>query len=361
MASAYISGPEIPTLSQLYKVKRRASTSSTRIPPSNVINDMVALVRHDITKIRDVDCIVNAANSSLLGGMGVDGAIHRAAGPMLVNECRFLNGCATGDAKVTNAYNLPCRWIIHTVGPVYRLEYNKDASLPEYLLRSCYRRCLEHAAVNKARSIAFPAISTGVYGYPKRLAVKVALDEVRLFLERPHRVDGSSIGNLEKIIFCNFDLEDHIAYEDAISYFFPPAEEEDDAKTINLDTAPQWLGKSLESQVLTEDVVGVSPSLHPDSDDQPAPKIQKVSPSDVSQKAELPVQSILEKDDHKTEKSDDDDWEEVDESDGARTETLDDEPVEIDSPSSATDVRSMQSSGIINAAGSELTENGIKN
>jgi O-acetyl-ADP-ribose deacetylase (regulator of RNase III) len=156
----------------------------------------------DITRL-DVDVIVNAANPSLLGGGGVDGAIHRAAGPELLAACRRLGGCATGDARLTPGFRLPAQWVVHTVGPVWQGGRAGEAML----LASCYGRALALAAAQGARSIAFPCISTGVYGYPPAQAARLAVDTVRTALA------GPALAPLQDIAFCCFSASDLALYD----------------------------------------------------------------------------------------------------------------------------------------------------
>ena len=168
-------------------------------------NSKINLIQGDITKLTDVDAIVNAANKSLLGGGGVDGAIHRAAGPRLLLECRGLKGCNTGEAKITKAYNIKVQNIIHTVGPIYSGN-DSDA----VLLASCYRNSLELAKENDLHSIAFPAISTGVYGYPLEEATEIAVKTVTEWLE------ANKDYNMD-VVFCSFDKWTADVYEKVLN------------------------------------------------------------------------------------------------------------------------------------------------
>jgi O-acetyl-ADP-ribose deacetylase (regulator of RNase III) len=170
------------------------------------VRQRIHLTREDITKLK-VDAIVNAANTSLLGGGGVDGAIHRAAGPELLAECRTLGGCATGDAKITAGYRLPAKHVIHTVGPVWHGGTHRE---PE-VLASCYRHCFQLADAHQLRSIAFPAISCGAYGYPLRDATQIAVREALEALGNDHRLE---------IWFTCFIDEVFSAYKETIDRMF---------------------------------------------------------------------------------------------------------------------------------------------
>jgi len=167
------------------------------------MEERIAVVQGDITR-QEVDAIVNAAHTSLLGGGGVDGAIHRAAGPQLLEECRGLGGCSTGDAKITKGYNLPAQWVIHTVGPVWQGgNHNEDE-----LLANCYRNSLALAEQYSIKTIAFPAISTGVYSFPLERASRIAVSEVKSFLERN--------SSLEKVLLVCFSERDYQCYLDTV-------------------------------------------------------------------------------------------------------------------------------------------------
>jgi O-acetyl-ADP-ribose deacetylase (regulator of RNase III) len=165
--------------------------------------NQIELIRGDITQLA-VDAIVNAANPSLLGGGGVDGAIHRAAGPGLLDECKLLKGCLTGEAKVTSGYNLPAKFVIHTVGPVWKGGSENEKEL----LASCYRNSLRIASNMKLKSVAFPNISTGAYGFPKKPAAEIAIATVRELLAEHQDID--------KVVFSVIDEENYRIYRDLL-------------------------------------------------------------------------------------------------------------------------------------------------
>lgn len=163
----------------------------------------VELVRADITQL-DVDAIVNAANESLLGGGGVDGAIHRAAGPKLLEECRGIGGCPTGEARITKGYNLKARYVIHTVGPIWRGGSANEVEL----LRSAYSSCLKLASDKMLKSVAFPNVSTGIYGFPKKRAAELAVGVVKLFMETNKYP--------QRVVFVCFDDENYALYNELL-------------------------------------------------------------------------------------------------------------------------------------------------
>ena len=172
----------------------------------NELSNRIEIYKGNITSL-NVEAIVNAANSSLLGGGGVDGAIHRAAGKELLEYCRTLNGCKTGEAKISPGFNLKAKYVIHTVGPIWHGgNHNED-----FLLSNCYRNSLKLASENNIKTIAFPAISTGVYGFPHERAAKIAINEVKKVLEEN--------GSFEKVIFVCFDDFTYTIYNDNIKSF----------------------------------------------------------------------------------------------------------------------------------------------
>lgn len=207
MSSRLISVKDIPSIASLYRSQDLRPASGEDLPtPNQQYNEKICTIQGDITKLQ-VDAIVNAANKGLRGGGGVDGAIQRAAGPALLKECATLGGCETGSAKITDAYKLPCKKVIHAVGPIFQ-----DIKESEPLLRGCYRKSLSLAVEYDCKTIAFPAISTGVYGYPSDDAARAAVREVYAFLKKP---EGQQ---LDKVIFCNFLDKDVDAYAKYLPY-----------------------------------------------------------------------------------------------------------------------------------------------
>ncbi|KAK9368009.1 hypothetical protein V1509DRAFT_625079 [Lipomyces kononenkoae] len=205
---------EIPTLVEEYARRSLHRDSGAVYPPSAALNRKLSVLRDDITKI-SADAIVNAANNRLAGGAGVNGAIQAAAGPQLLEESLALNGCDTGDAKITKGYMLPARHVIHVVGPMY---YQHDKKEANRLLESCYLRGLQVAVENGIKTIAFPSISTGIFGFPIREASPIAINTVRQFLQS---AEGNTI---ERVIFVLFGREDEQVYRTTIPKYFHQSE-----------------------------------------------------------------------------------------------------------------------------------------
>lgn len=292
---------EIPTLALLYKVHKIVPPAnldpSELPPPSAEYNDKISVIRHDITRLA-VDSIVNAANESLLGGGGVDGAIHRAAGPQLVEECETLDGCVTGSAKITDGYELPAKKVIHAVGPIYWM--TKPQRQHTGLLHGCYRKSLELAVENGLKSIAFSALSTGVYGYPSGEASIVALNTVREFL------DEGKGDSLERIIFCNFMQKDEDAYFHNIPKFFPPVTEQAEKKDESIKEGNT--NEDTEQAELAAKLPDI-PTTDPKSADEPSSKRQKTDPGDpITEETKSTDEAEAAGEPNKTEESEGD-WE----------------------------------------------------
>ncbi|EOD43604.1 putative lrp16 family protein [Neofusicoccum parvum UCRNP2] len=270
---------DIPTLATLYQQKKLNPPSTKPATPPNAAHlDRIALIRTDITTL-GVDAIVNAANESLLGGGGVDGAIHRAAGPELVEECETLNGCSTGSAKITKGYELPAKHVIHAVGPVYAAA--KRRGMHEKLLRGCYRKSLDLARANGCKSIAFSALSTGMYGYPSDEAADAAVSEVRDWLDEREKMKEES---LEKVVFCNFLQKDEDAYLDVLPEYFPPADESEQGKET--ETEVENLAKRLPDPPTADPKEEGEPDNKRQKTEQTSPKVKEAQPATVEDSEE---------------------------------------------------------------------------
>ncbi|KAF2159583.1 hypothetical protein M409DRAFT_70906 [Zasmidium cellare ATCC 36951] len=266
---------EIPTLTLLYKLHKLDRSDTASSSATSRFNDKISIVRKDITKL-ETDAIVNAANESLLGGGGVDGAIHAAAGPDLLDECRELEGCDTGSAKITDAYELPCKKVIHAVGPVYGSAKRKG--LHAELLSGCYTKSLELAVENKCKSLAFSALSTGVYGYPSGEAAETAIQAVKGWLEE----NDKRAEKIERVVFCQFMEKDQKAYENYIPKYFPPAAEkkaeESEEKVDAEEDGQEGADEAKDEEVQAEKVPDLPevPTKEPAEPDEPEPKKQKL-------------------------------------------------------------------------------------
>ncbi|KAF2765383.1 A1pp-domain-containing protein [Teratosphaeria nubilosa] len=287
--SRTISLTHIPTLTDLYASSSLAPASTTRPNATSKYNSKISLLRADITKL-STDAIVNAANNSLLGGGGVDGAIHNAAGPGLLDECRTLHGCDTGDAKITDAYDLPCNKVIHAVGPVYYSA--KREGMHARLLGSCYTRSLDLAVENECRSIAFSCLSTGIFGYPSSEAAETAIRAVNWWLDR----DEERASRMERVVFCAFLGKDERCYEELLPQFFPPdAPEQGDGKVEKVEGAAtggavEEPAKSVEEGAkeaeVTLPIMPAVPTKEPGEEGQPDAKKIRLSDSEAEKGGE---------------------------------------------------------------------------
>lgn len=220
----YVPLKDIPLWTEELKSKTESDEENTKeaLPVKKSLSEKVSLYRGDITLL-ETDAIVNAANSSLLGGGGVDGCIHRAAGPCLVAECRNLSGCETGQAKITCGYDLPAKYVIHTVGPIAR-GHISDTHKED--LANCYKSSLKLAKENLIRSIAFPCISTGIYGFPNEPAAVIALTTIKEWLSKNYH-------EMDRVIFCVFLEVDYKIYKKKMNEFFPTDEDNEEEIEMN--------------------------------------------------------------------------------------------------------------------------------
>ncbi|XP_062427740.1 ADP-ribose glycohydrolase MACROD2 isoform X2 [Rhea pennata] len=230
----YVPLKDIPTWMEDIKSKNESDGESTKGDPQGKksLSEKVSLYRGDITLL-EVDAIVNAANSSLLGGGGVDGCIHRAAGPYLVAECRNLSGCETGQAKITCGYDLPAKYVIHTVGPIAR-GHLTDAHKED--LANCYKSSMKLAKENNIKSIAFPCISTGIYGFPNEPAAVIALTTIKEWLSKNHN-------EVDRIIFCVFLEVDYKIFKKKMSEFFPIDDDNEEETEMSEETGLEQKGQ----------------------------------------------------------------------------------------------------------------------
>ncbi|XP_062466781.1 ADP-ribose glycohydrolase MACROD2 isoform X2 [Pezoporus occidentalis] len=230
----YVALKNIPTWMEDLKSKSEGDgeTAKEDLQGKKSLSEKVSLYRGDITLL-EVDAIVNAANSTLLGGGGVDGCIHRAAGPCLVAECRNLSGCETGQAKITCGYDLPAKYVIHTVGPIARGYLTDDH---KENLASCYKSSLKLAKENNIRSIAFPCISTGIYGFPNEPAAVIALNTIKEWLSKNHN-------EVDRIIFCVFLEVDYKIFKKKMGEFFPLDDANEDGTKLNEETGLEQEGQ----------------------------------------------------------------------------------------------------------------------
>ncbi|XP_014750653.1 PREDICTED: O-acetyl-ADP-ribose deacetylase MACROD2 isoform X1 [Sturnus vulgaris] len=258
----YVALKAIPTWMEDLKSKSESDGENTKedLQGKKSLSEKVSLYRGDITLL-EVDAIVNAANSSLLGGGGVDGCIHRAAGPCLVAECRHLNGCETGQAKITCGYDLPAKYVIHTVGPIAR-GYLTDTHKEN--LASCYKSSLKLAKEYNIRSIAFPCISTGIYGFPNEPAAVIALNTIKEWLSKNHN-------EVDRIIFCVFLEVDYKIFKKKMGEFFPLGDASEEGAQVSQERGqPPSPIKSKEEQPedLQDDAEGGNGAVDKQSTDE---------------------------------------------------------------------------------------------